>query len=104
MKKEDLHSIIQEEIKNHMIEEGIMSWLLDKAENFAKSAIKHKTDYQYARIYNDPGFKKLSKKFNMGEDEFVKKAKQMIKSNPKKFEDLLAYDVSKSPNKKLFGF
>ena len=76
--------------------------MLDKAETFAKSHFNHVADYQYARILNSPDFKALSKRFNMSEKDFTKKASQMIKNDPKKFADLLAYDASKSRYKKFF--
>jgi len=102
MKRSELQKIIKEEIQNHMLEEGIVSWMLDKAEDFAKSHFNHAADYQYARIINSPDFKALSKKFNMGEKEFTKKATDLIKQNPKKFADLLAYDVRKGSFSKYF--
>ena len=102
MKKSDIHKIIRDEIQNHRIEEGIMSWMLDKAETFVKSHFNHVADYQYARIINSPDFRALSKKFNMSEKEFTKKATDLIKQDPQKFADLLAYDVSKSRYKKFF--
>ena len=102
MKKSDIHKIIRDEIQNHRIEEGIMGWMLDKAETFVKSHFNHVADYQYARIINSPDFRALSKKFNMSEKEFTKKATDLIKQDPQKFADLLAYDVSKSRYKKFF--
>lgn len=102
MKKSDIHKIIHDEIKNHQIEEGITSWLLDKAETFVKSHFNHVADYQYARIINSPDFRALSKKFNMGEKEFAKKAAELIKQDPQKFADLLAYDVRKGKFSKYF--
>ena len=38
----------------------------------------------------------------MSEKEFTKKATDLIKQDPQKFADLLAYDVSKSRYKKFF--
>ena len=102
MKKSDIHKIIRDEIQNHRIEEGIMGWMLDKAETFVKSHFNHVADYQYARIINSPDFRALSKKFNMSEKEFTKKATDLIKQDPQKFADLLAYDASKSRYKKFF--
>ena len=102
MKKSDIHKIIRDEIQNHRIEEGIMSWMLDKAETFAKSHFNHVADYQYARIINSPDFRSLAKDFKMSEKEFMQKATKMIKNDPKKFQDILAYDASKSKYKKFF--
>jgi len=102
MKKSDIHKIIHDEIQNHRIEEGITSWLLDKAETFVKSHFNHAADYQYARIINSPDFKALSKNFNMSEKEFTKRATSLIKQDPQKFADLLVYDVRKGSFGKYF--
>lgn len=102
MKKSDIHSIIQEEIQNHRIQEGIVNWMIDKVENFSTSLLKSKAQYSLARIYKDPDFRKLSKQFGMKEDEFVKKAEKLIKEDPKKFADILAYDVRKGSFSKYF--
>jgi hypothetical protein len=102
MKKSDIHKIIQEEIHEHMIEESITSWLLDKAETFVTNALNHKADYQYARILSSPDFKALGKKWGMNEKEFQSKAAAMIKKDPAKFSKLLAYDIHKSPWAKYY--
>jgi hypothetical protein len=102
MRRSDLHRIIREEIQDHLIEEGIVSWLLDKAETFVNNALTAKADYQYARLANSPDFKALHKKFGMKEDEFLRKAKEIIKRDPKKFAKLLAYDVHNSSFSKYF--
>ena len=102
MKKSELHKIIKEEIQNHRIEEGIVNWMIDKVGDFVKSGINSKTDYTLARIYNHPDFHKLSKQFGMKKDEFTKKATNLIKQNPKKFADILAYDVRKGSFGKYF--
>ena len=44
MKKSDIHKIIREEVKNHMIEEGIMSWMIDKVANGFKWYANKKAD------------------------------------------------------------
>ena len=85
-----------------MIQESIVNWLLDKAGDFAKSALKHKADYQYAALAKDPKFRSLHKQFGMSEKEFVKKAENLIMRDPKKFADILAYDVKKSRYGKFF--
>ena len=102
MNKADLHKIIQEEVQDYLIQESIVNWMLDKAGDFAKSAIKHKADYQYAGLMKDPSFRSLHKQFGMSEKEFVNKAENLIKRDPKKFADLLAYDVKKSRYGKFF--
>ena len=102
MKRSDLHKIIQEEVQDYLIEEGIVNWMLDKAERFVKSHFNHVADYQYARIINTPEFRSLSKNFNMNEKDFMKKATDLIKRDPKKFQDILAYDAHNSKYKQYF--
>jgi hypothetical protein len=104
MKKSDIHKIIKEEIQNHMIKEGIVNWMLNKVEQFGTNMLKSKTEYSLARVTQDPEFRKLSKKFGMKEDEFVRKAEGLIKQDPKKFASILTYDVrNDSQAKKWFG-
>jgi hypothetical protein len=100
--KEMLQKMIREELENHMIEESIVNWLLDKTSDFVKGHFNHVADYQYARLMQSPDFKALHKKFNMSEKDFMSKATKLIKQNPQKFADILAYDASKSKYKKFF--
>lgn len=100
--KEMLQKIIKEELQNHRIEESIVNWLLDKTSSFVSSHFNHVADYQYARLLNTPDFRALHKKFNMSEKEFMTRASKLIKQNPKKFADILAYDASKSKYSKFF--
>jgi hypothetical protein len=102
MKKSDLRNIIREEIQDHLIEEGIVNWLIDKAETFVTNALTHKADYQYARLMNSPDFRALHKKFGMNEKDFMAKATNLMKRDPKKFANLLAYDARKGNFSKYF--
>lgn len=102
MEKDKFRKLIREEIKNYLIEEGMINWMIDKIEQFGTNLLKSKTQYTLARIYKDPEFRKLSKQFNMSEDEFVKRAEDLIKKDPNKFADILAYDVRKDPLNKYF--
>jgi hypothetical protein len=102
MTKKELHSLIREIHQEVLMERSIMGWLIDKAETIAKGVINKRTEYQYARILNDPDFRKLSQKFGMSEKEFTEKAAAMIKKDPEKFANLLAYDIKKSRYGKFF--
>jgi hypothetical protein len=102
MKKSELHKIIREEIQNHLIEEGIVNWMLDKVATFTKNHFNHVADYQYARLLSSPDFRSLHKKFNMSEKDFLTKATSLVKQNPQKFADILAYDVRKGSFGKYF--
>jgi hypothetical protein len=96
MKKSDIHKIIHDEIKNHKIEEGITSWLIDKVANGFKWYANKKADYQYNALLGDKSFKSLASRYNMSEKDWDKKARELINKDPKKFADILAYDHSKS--------
>ncbi len=100
--REKLRKIIQQEYHNYRIEEGIVNWMIDKVGQFGTNLLKSKTEYTLARIYKDPEFRKLSKQFGMKEDEFVQRATKLIKQDPKKFADILAYDVRKGAFGKYF--
>lgn len=96
MKKSDIHKIIQEEIHEHMIEESITGWLIDKVANGFKWYANKKADYQYNALLGSKDFKSLASKFKMSEKDWDAKARQMISKDPKKFADILAYDYKSS--------
>jgi hypothetical protein len=102
MKKSDIHKIIQEEIHEHMIEESITGWLIDKVANGFKWYANKKADYQYSALLGSKDFKSLASKFKMSEKDWDAKARQMISKDPKKFADILAYDVRKGSFGKYF--
>lgn len=96
MKKSEIHKIIREEIQNHIIEEGITSWLIDKVANGFKWYANKKADYQYDALLGSKEFRSLASKYNMSEKDWDKKARELISRDPKKFAGILAYDYSKS--------
>lgn len=84
--------------------EGIINWLVDKVANGFKSYVNKKTEYQYDALVNDKEFKSLASKYGYkNEEEWSKKAREMIKQNPKRFADILAYDY-KSQSYKSKGY
>ena len=96
MKKSDIHKIIQEEIHEHMIEESITGWLIDKVANGFKWYANKKADYQYDALLGDKNFRSLASKYKMSEKDWDTKARKMISQDPKKFADILAYDYKSS--------
>lgn len=101
MKKADLHKIIREEIRNVRIEESITGWLIDKVSNGLVWYNNRKADYQYDALLKSKDFTKMASRYNMSASDFEKKARDMIKRDPKKFAGILAYDYSKSKLHKL---
>lgn len=100
--REKLSKIIKEEYQNHIIMEGITGWLIDKVANGLKWYTNKKADYQYDALLNSKDFKSMASKFGYKDEEaFVKKSKELIKKDPKKFADILAYDVRKSDLRKF---
>lgn len=95
MTKEEFHKIIQEEYQNYVIEEGITSWLIDKVADGFKWYANKKADYQYDALLSSKEFRSLASKYKMSEKDWDKKARELIKKDPKKFADILAYDVRK---------
>ena len=102
MNRDQLHTIIQEEYRDALLEADFTHWLLDKAEDIAKGVIDRRGQYQYARVFNDPSFRALAKKHNMSEKEFVTKVASYIKKDPAKYKKLMAYDVGKTRWAKFF--
>jgi hypothetical protein len=85
-----------------MIEESITGWLIDKVANGFKWYANKKADYQYSALLGSKDFKSLASKFKMSEKDWDAKARQMISKDPKKFADILAYDVRKGSFGKYF--
>lgn len=102
MTRDRLHTIIQEEYRDALLEADFTHWLLDKAEDIAKGVIDRRGQYQYARVFNDPSFRALAKKHNMSEKEFVSKVASYIKKDPGRYKKLMAYDVGKTHWAKFF--
>ena len=102
MKKSDIHKMIREEVQDHLIEESITGWLVDKVANGFKWYANKKADYQYSALLGSKDFKSLASKFKMSEKDWDAKARQMISKDPKKFADILAYDVRKGSFSKYF--
>ena len=95
MTKKELHKIIREEIQNHRIEESITGWLIDKVANGLMWYNNKKADYQYDALLKSKEFRSLAARHNMSEKDWDKKARELVKKDPKKFADILAYDVRK---------
>lgn len=96
MTKAELHKIIHEEIQNHIIEEGITSWMIDKVANGFKWATNKQADYQYDALLKSKDFRSLASHYKMSERDWENKARELISRDPKKFANILAYDYSTS--------
>lgn len=60
-----------------------------------------RTDIKYENLINSSDFRSLHSRFGYeNEDEWLSKAREMIKKDPKKFADILSYDVTKSELRK----
>lgn len=100
--KEQFRQIIREEHDN-LIEEGIVSWMVDKVANGLKNYANKKAEYQYNALLNSKDFKSLASKYGYKDEKaWTKKSKELISKDPKKFADILAYDVKKGPFSKYF--
>ena len=100
MKKSDIHKMIREEVQDHLIEESITGWLIDKVANGFKWYANKKADYQYDALLKSKDFRSMASKYKMSEKDWDAKARQMISKDPKKFADILAYDITKSDLRK----
>ena len=102
MTKQEFKQLVREEVQNHLIKEGMMSWLIDKVADGFKWYTNKKADYQYDALLNSKDFRSMASRFGYKDEEaFVKKAKELIKKDPKKFADAMVYDVSKSDLRKF---
>lgn len=101
--KEMLQKIIKEEYNDYLLEAGITGWLIDKVADGFKWYANKKADYQYDALLNSKDFRSLAKSYGYNDEEaFIKRAKQLIAKDPKKFADLLVYDVRKGAFGKYF--
>ncbi len=103
MKPSEFRKLVREELKDHRLEESISGWLIDKVANGFKWYTNKKADYQYDALLNSKDFRSMASRFGYKDEEaFVKKAKELIKKNPQKFAEILAYDVRKGKFSKYF--
>jgi hypothetical protein len=103
MKPSEFRKLVREELKDHRLEESISGWLIDKVANGFKWYANKKADYQYDALLSSKDFRSMASRFGYKDEEaFVKKAKELIKKNPQKFAEILAYDVRKGKFSKYF--
>ena len=101
--RQEVRRLAKKKIAEGMLEESVVNWMLDKVSSFVKGHFNSVKDYQYARLMNDPKFKGLHKKFGMSEKDFMSKATALMKKDPQRFMDILAYDVRKGSFGKYFS-
>lgn len=101
--RQEVRRLAKKKMAEGMLEETVVNWMLDKVGSFVKSHFNHVKDYQYARLMADPKFKGLHKKFGMSEKDFMSKATTLMKKDPQRFMDILAYDVRKGSFAKYFS-
>lgn len=101
--KEELRKIIREEYQDHIIEEGIVGWMIDKVADGFKWYVNRKAHYQYDALLNSKDFRSLASKFGYKDEQsWIKKARELVNKDPKKFADILAYDIKKGSYGKYF--
>tara|TARA_R110000803_G_scaffold208647_1_gene277467 strand:+ start:65 stop:388 length:324 start_codon:yes stop_codon:yes gene_type:complete len=83
-------------------EAGLTGWVIDKVSNGLKWATNKKADYQYDGFIKSKEFRGLAKHYNMSERDWDKKARQLMKKDPKRFADILMYDLRKRKISKYF--
>lgn len=101
--RQEIRKVIQKAMKesNDLTEGGLTGWVIDKVANGLKWAVNRKADYQYDALLGSKDFKSLASKYKMSEKDWDKKARDMIRKDPKKFAGILAYDYSNSKLHKL---
>ena len=90
--REKLRKVIQQEYQDYRMEESITGWLIDKVASGFKWYANKKADYQYDALLGSKEFRSMASKFGMSERDWDKKARDLIRRDPKKFADMLAYD------------
>jgi hypothetical protein len=101
--RKEIRKVIQKAMKesSDLTEGGLTGWVIDKVSNGLKWAVNKKADYQYDALLQSKDFRSLASKYKMSEKDWDKKARDMIRKDPKKFAGILAYDYSNSKLHKL---
>ncbi len=79
--------------KDDDVSEEISDLIFKKVGDMASNTIKERESIMKNRVYGDPSFKSLAKKYNMSEEEFISKVEEYLKHNPNGYTKLLNYDV-----------
>lgn len=75
--------------------------IIDWFANLARSWVNKTTDIKYENLINSEDFRSLYSRYGYkNEEEWSRKAWEMIKKDPMKFADILSYDVTKSDLRK----
>jgi hypothetical protein len=75
--------------------------IIDWFANLARSWVNKTTDIKYENLINSEDFRSLYSRYGYkNEEEWSRKAREMIKKDPMKFADILSYDVTKSDLRK----
>ena len=101
--REEVSKIVQKVFEDtpHLNEGGFTGWVIDKVANGLKWAVNRNADYQYDGLLNSKEFRGLASRYGYNnESDFVKRAKELIKKDPKKFAKILAYDIKDSAVRK----
>jgi hypothetical protein len=88
--------------KDDDISEEISDLIFKKVGDIASSTIQERESIINSRVYDDPSFRALAKKYNMSEEEFVSKVKAYIKDDPNRYTKLLKYDVKNTRWSRFF--
>ena len=101
--RQEIRKVIQKAMKesSDLTEGGLTGWVIDKISSGLKWAVNRKADYQYDGLVNSKEFRSLASKYGYSNaGDFIKRAKELIKKEPKKFAKILAYDVRDSTVRK----
>jgi hypothetical protein len=75
--------------------------IIDRFANLARSWVNKTTEHKYENLINSADFRSLYSRYGYkNEEEWISNAREMIKKDPKKFADILSYDVTKSDLRK----
>lgn len=83
MTKQEIHKLIQEELTNHKLEEGVMDWMSGVARNMAYSIIDKRGAYLTQAIKSDPKLQKLAKDLKINTSDFEKRVASLLDKDPK---------------------
>ena len=107
-KEQELRQEIRKAIKRAMqesqdlTEAGLTGWVIDKISNGLKWAVNKHADYQYDALLRSKDFRSLASHYKMSEKDWDKAARNMMRRDPKRLAQILAYDLRNRKASVLF--
>lgn len=78
MTKRELTELIKEELINHRLEEGLLSWAGGVADDLFYGIINKRADILRSKIFDDPKLLALAKDLKLSKSDFEKRVSSLL--------------------------